>query len=99
MTDNRITFALVAVVLLLAVGAYLFYDRTRGDVVYDPPLTVMPPPENNAPAAEWSLATTTEYSYRYPADLGMTYVDLVDWPPAVQTLDEAFSCTEGGEET
>ncbi len=99
MTDNRVTFILLVVVILLAVGAYLFYDYTREEIVYDPPNPVTPRPDNDDGAAEeWRLATTTEYSLRYPTDIGLTYVDLVDWPPEAQVLDEAFSCTEGGEE-
>ncbi len=96
MTDTRVTLILLAVVIFLAAGAYLFYDYTRQDIVYDPPDTVIP--EIPLPEAEWQTVTTTEYSFRYPADISESYVSLVDWPPQVQMMDEAFSCVEGGEE-
>src|SRR5690242_10590174 len=32
--------------------------------------------------------TATGVSYQYPETISMQYVSLVDWPPAVQVLDE-----------
>lgn len=38
-------------------------------------------------------------SFQYPENPVVKYMDAIDWPPKVQILDQAFSCTEGGSET
>ena len=37
-------------------------------------------------------------TFKYPPDFSTKYISIVDWPPAVQILNQAFSCTEGGSE-
>ena len=65
-----------------------------------------PEAERAQASAEPSLADWLAYSdparglsFRYPADLGTSYIRAVDWPPAAQLLDQPFSCTEAGVET
>lgn len=99
MIDNRKTVIFLIIVLILGAVAYLYYDYNREDVVYTPPPMETELDNGDISAPEWQLATTTEYSFRYPADIPLTYVDLVDWPPTAQITDDAFACTEAGEET
>jgi hypothetical protein len=51
------------------------------------------------PASGWTLATlpAAELQYHYPASLETTYVSLIDWPPTLRIVDEAFSCIEAGD--
>ncbi|MCE9643860.1 hypothetical protein K8Q93_01275 [Candidatus Parcubacteria bacterium] len=37
-------------------------------------------------------------SFRYPAQLGTTYISATDWPPAVAITSAPFSCIEAGSE-
>lgn len=37
-------------------------------------------------------------TFRYPEKLSTQYIDIVDWPPEVQVLNEAFECIEAGNE-
>lgn len=48
--------------------------------------------------ASWNtaIATTTGLSFKYPSELGTTYIHIVDWPPQVQVLNDPFTCTEAG---
>jgi tryptophan-rich sensory protein len=46
-----------------------------------------------------ATATSTPLSFRYPADLGTTYIRAQTWPPQIQVLDQAFTCTEAGTTT
>ncbi len=46
----------------------------------------------------WKTTTDskTGISFKYPENLGTKYISVVDWPPKIQVLNQAFSCTEGG---
>lgn len=50
---------------------------------------------------DWKAVTDTAtgITLRYPETIGTTYIHTVDWPPKIQVIDEAFSCTEAGQET
>lgn len=49
----------------------------------------------------WQTTTDDKagITFQYPTDLLTTYIHTVDWPPKVQVLYEAFTCTEAGTET
>lgn len=53
-------------------------------------------PDNNG----WKAFTDTAsgISFSYPETLLTKYIDIVDWPPHVQVLNDAFTCTEAGTE-
>lgn len=48
--------------------------------------------------ASWKTTTDskTGMSFKYPENLGTKYISLVDWPPKIKVLSQAFVCTEGG---
>ncbi len=51
-------------------------------------------------AADWKTATDSAgNSFLYPASLGTTYVQTVDWPPQLQLLNQAYSCLTAGTST
>lgn len=58
------------------------------------------PPEDDLPEG-WALKTDTAtgVSYAYPTRLGTSYVTTVDWPPAIQVIDQTYACVPGGVET
>lgn len=43
--------------------------------------------------------STSGISFRYPPDLGTTYIQALDWPPQPLLEPGPFECTEAGEET
>lgn len=49
--------------------------------------------------SSWAVATSSQASWRYPADIRTSYIGTVDWPPQLQVVNEAFACTEAGSET
>ena len=46
----------------------------------------------------WKTSTDnkTGVSFKYPENVGTKYISVVDWPPKIQILNQAFTCTEGG---
>jgi hypothetical protein len=38
-------------------------------------------------------------AFKYPADLGTSYIHAVDWPPMLQIVEGPFTCTEAGSES
>ncbi len=53
------------------------------------------------PTASWNKFSDTKagVSFKYPETIPTSYISLVDWPPKVQVLAQAFSCTSAGVET
>lgn len=49
----------------------------------------------------WRTSTDQKsgLSFKYPEQLGTTYISTVDWPPQLQVESKAFTCTEAGTET
>ncbi len=43
--------------------------------------------------------STTGVTFRYPESVPANYINAVDWPPKVQTLNSPIVCTEGGTST
>jgi len=54
-------------------------------------------PAGDTNADAWLSTSTETATFSYPSSFELTYVTPVDWPPAVQVLDESFECNEGGE--
>lgn len=98
--NNTANIFLVVIIALLLVGVGLLYwNNTQTTSEYEVPLSnneANVEPGNND--MEWQVASTTEYSISYPADSGLEYVELADWPPQVSFENESFSCAEGGDE-
>ena len=44
----------------------------------------------------WETTTQVGMTFRYPKDLGTTYIHTVDWPPAIQIINEELVCTNAG---
>lgn len=57
------------------------------------------PGEN--PNASWKTFTDSErgISFQYPENPVDKYMEAIDWPPQIQVLNQAFTCTEAGSET
>ncbi len=51
--------------------------------------------------AGWIDSTDTArgISFKYPANLGTKYINLIDWPPQVAVINGPLSCTEAGTAT
>lgn len=49
---------------------------------------------------DWETATDASagVSFKYPKELGLTYVHPIDWPPQVRVSDGSFSCASTGSE-
>jgi hypothetical protein len=57
-------------------------------------------PDENADVVWKTFADDTQgISFRYPENPVDKYMEAIDWPPKVQILNEAFTCTEAGSET
>lgn len=57
--------------------------------------TTTPP---TTPVGWLTTSTPSGISYNYPKDLATTYIHTADWPPKVQVVPQAFTCTETGSE-
>jgi len=80
--------ALIVIFAVLLIGGIVFWSQNK------------PQQEEQSPEQSlWLTATSTAATFKYPETIGTTYVHLQDWPPSVQILNEAFSCTEAGEVT
>ena len=98
--NGKTLIILLVAAVLIALGAYLYYNYNSEDVPEPEEATNgQLDNENETEETEWRFATTTEYSFQYPADLELDYVEMTDWPPVVQITDDAFTCEEAGEET
>lgn len=58
-------------------------------------------PNDSSVPDDWDTFTdpTSRISFRYPAGLGTTYIQPLDWPPLARIEAGPFECTEAGEET
>ncbi|MBI5530988.1 MAG: hypothetical protein HY918_05855 [Candidatus Doudnabacteria bacterium] len=56
------------------------------------------PPVSEPSWQTFTDATTTS-SFQYPATLPTKYISATDWPPAVQILNQPFTCTQAGTST
>lgn len=87
----------------LAVGACLSGcasgdEGANADPVPDPPAAA--DAEARVPD-DWATFedSASGVSFRYPHDLGTTYIQALDWPPRPLVEAGPFECTEAGEET
>lgn len=103
--NGKTLIVLLIVAVLVVIGGYLFYDYNREDISVVPDAFDEAPDANNDQNNdsdtnnEWVFATTDEYTFQYPENLGLEYVELTDWPPSVEFTDDAFACEEAGAET
>ncbi|MFZ1987529.1 MAG: hypothetical protein WAV21_00645 [Minisyncoccia bacterium] len=56
-------------------------------------------PKSEIPAWELFTDETQKISFKYPKELGTTYLHEVDWPPKVSIEKGSFTCTEAGTPT
>lgn len=83
-------------ILALAVLYYVRSGRSKEKATETPQAVPAPAPEASVPA-DW-LTASGAIAFRYPADLGTTYIHAQAWPPQAQVLDTPFSCAGGGNE-
>lgn len=95
MTDHAKTLLFFIAVFLLAAVAYFYYAKNAEAPTPDS----LPPADEDSAGEEWRTAAGAGYSFRYPASLGTSYIEALDWPPQAQVLPERFSCTKAGEAT
>lgn len=46
----------------------------------------------------WKNSSQGVVSFKYPGEFGVTYTHPVDWPPHVEVIENAYTCTPGGTE-
>ena len=102
--NGKTLIILLVAAILIALGAYLFVnlDGRDGESVredIDDSFTNETDGTGNQNDDEWRFATTPDYTFQYPADPGLEYVELTDWPPMVELTTDVFVCTEAGTET
>jgi hypothetical protein len=100
--NGKTMIILIVAALLLAAGAFMYFQFANQDIEVNsnpdlPPANNMQ--NNNTEDDEWIFATTTEYSIQYPRDLGLEYIEMMDWPPTVELTADEFTCEEAGTET
>ncbi len=93
MNGTSKTIVVIFAAALLAGAAYFYYSPNA-----EAPVTNEETGANNN-NLDWRTASSSSYSFQYPASLGTTYVQALDWPPQVAVWDEAYSCLEAGDET
>ncbi len=89
MTSNNKTLLAILVLILIAGGFYF--------VTHTTPAT----PTEPTPVVSGLKTTTdsaTDISFSYPEKLPYTYISTVDWPPKIQLINKAFTCTPAGSE-
>lgn len=57
------------------------------------------PGEADHPTWETSSDKDKNFSFKYPKDLGTTYITPADWPPVMTVSNDPFECTVAGSET
>lgn len=79
-----------------------YAERTPGE-----PMTAQPSvgvskylSVENGTLIEWKLSedVATGISFRYPEQIGTTFIYVVRWPPRARILNELFTCAEAGSE-
>lgn len=84
MKNTLVSFALFVVAF---VGGYIVISYYFADEENQNNQT---PPENTP---------VEELNFVYPEELNTDYIEVVDWPPMSQVVDEPYSCIEAGNET
>src|SRR3989344_2409961 len=98
---------ILIIILVLVVAGILWWGYSKKEVVQTVTQESTPQneqsttPQTDTTPIGWLKETdeTTGLTFRYPSDFGTNYISVVDWPPKLEVLAEAFSCTEAGEET
>ncbi len=85
MNATKVFISSIGVIIILILGVNLYLWQTHRAV-----------PNNEQPSVTPTTAVITALPSPTPAGLGTTYITPVDWPPKVQVLDKAFTCTPAG---
>lgn len=90
MTSSRTSFGLVvgALAIVIILGGILFATGYFGERTEPPISTVI--------HAGWKTFSDDIVTFKFPEDIGTTYITTTDWPPQVQIVDGPFTCTEAG---
>ncbi len=81
----------LAIIALLALGGYF--------LMREAPQATPETPDQVDDSLEEATDAESEVSFSYPEQLPTQYMSVVDWPPRILKLAEAYSCTEAGEAT
>lgn len=92
-TSGKVGIVLFIVILTLLALVIIFLRQEKAPVEPNIPI-------NGAytPPANWVISQTEGRAFYYPPTLDTEYIQLTDWPPALQILEESFACTPAGEE-
>lgn len=96
---------LLAILILLLVFFAIWKIAFKDKIFISNPITNQPqnvePTQNTLVQIpeNWrtKLDIENNLSFRYPENLGTTYVTLVDWPPLAFVQDSPYSCVNAGE--
>jgi len=84
--NKKIMWGVVAI-LVIVVFAFYFSNYKEATTPTD------------TSAWKTSKGNASGISFKYPATLGTTYINTVDWPPKIQVQNTAFKCAPAGTET
>jgi len=93
---NVLNVLFFIVLILISLGAYFYYVKNNHEVVSSIP--ELEEVVSDVAPNGWVEEKGDGYKFYYPASLSLDFINLVDWPPAVQLLTDKFSCTEAGDE-
>lgn len=99
----RKTFYFILTLIILLGLIYLFTNKKDNNSIKssENPTTTLPVSTsttsiNSLDTINWIATSSSGISFKYPKDLGTTYIGTTDWPPALNIYDKPFSCTGGG---
>lgn len=105
---NNKGFTPVAVLLIVLgiviIGGVVYYIGKNSNISSQntPEITATNPSATTQnTTSNWKTFTdnTNSVTFRYPENIGATYISTVDWPPKAQFTHGLFTCVETGQET
>jgi len=86
---------IIATIIVIVLFAGAVFYASKKPAVNAPPDTT--PHEDQT--AGWETYSKAGVTFKYPKTLGTSYINTVDWPPQVRSVNEPFTCTTAGIET
>lgn len=85
---NRGSIGIFVILLLIVIGGIFYFYKSPKHAV-----TPTPTPDETL---GWKSGTDNGVTFKYPEDLGTTYIKTQNWPPKVTVAEGPFTCTETG---